>query len=221
MAPALIRDAQLDLWPKAERKVGESDWSKAVHVRLEHARPRPADPVFFLLYPAPDAAEPISQLARHLWRELRLPLRPPAAERLHASLVHLCPFEGLRNGALDAIADVLANLGMPRFVAQFDHVMNFGRASGRLVLCGQEGVTGIHLLQSELGASMRKIGFSDAQPAHTPHITLNYGQCRLPPQMIEEISWPVEEVTLVCSLRGRRRHVRLASWQLRAGPAPN
>jgi 2'-5' RNA ligase len=77
------------------------------------------------------------------------------------------------------------------------------------------------MLQSELATRMRDIGFRDSEPAHTPHVTLNYGQCRLALQMIEEISWPVEEVTLVCSLRGRRRHIRLASWPLRANTVPD
>jgi len=76
-------------------------------------------------------------------------------------------------------------------------------------------IVGAAMLQDELVAALRKMGFARRKEVFTPHKTLLYDARHLDEQAVEEASWTVREFTLVCSLRGRHRHVTLARWQLR------
>jgi RNA 2',3'-cyclic 3'-phosphodiesterase len=196
----------------------DGGWRAHADPRFELAerQPRASDPVFFLLYPPANTAKQIRQLALLLGKKHGLQGQPPAAERLHISLLGLGPYGRLTRGAVAAIHEAAASITMPPFAVAFDYAMNFGRAQGPLVLCGSEGVAGITMLRRELLTAMSKIGFRGSR-SFEPHVTLLYQDCKVPEQAVKEIRWTVCEHTLVCSLRSRHRHVELGRWPLRGG----
>jgi RNA 2',3'-cyclic 3'-phosphodiesterase len=177
--------------------------------------PDPDDPVFFLLYPSDDAARRMAALGTRLRHRQQLLGEPAATDRLHVSLYFVCRFGRLTDRVFTAIRQAAADVKMPPFLAEFDRVLNFGREAGHLVLCGDEGVTGIGMLRDELVAAAVRVGFPCDTRAHTPHVTLNYGKCRVPEHAVPAIRWTVDELVLVCSLRGRQRHRVLGRWRLR------
>jgi len=176
--------------------------------------PRPNDPVFLVLYPTERAARLMVGLARHFRKTYDLPFWRTARERVHVTLDLLCYYGQLTDEWLAAIGEALTDLRMPPFLAGFDLVRIFGREKGKLVLCGGEGVTGITMLRDEIVEATRAITYVPYRCDFTPHITLNYKDCSVPTQLIDEIRWPVREVVLVCSLHGRGCHRVLRRWQL-------
>lgn len=175
--------------------------------------PRPEDPIYLMLYPSVAAAAQMTALGR----QLRLPGRPIDAKRLHVTLHSLCHFARLTNGLLAKIANALSALIMPPFLIGFDRLMNFGRESGPLVLCGSDdSVAGVMMLRDEIASALAPIGLCQRQPSFTPHVTLNYANWFVRERQIEQICWPVRELALVCSRQGQSRHVLIRRWALRA-----
>jgi 2'-5' RNA ligase len=178
--------------------------------------PRPSDPVFFMLRPTPDAAEQISRLAWRSRAEYRLKGKPLDEHRLHVSLHGVGAYGQLSRNAFAAIDCIASALTMPPFLVGFDRLLTFGITGNRpLVLCGDDGVAGVTMLQSELAASLRKVGFAAGKRDYTPHVTLLYDRKSIDRQFVEEIRWRVDEIVLACSLHGRSRHIPLARWNLR------
>jgi 2'-5' RNA ligase len=178
--------------------------------------PRPSDPMIFLLYPSGLAARRMTQLASRLGYRYDLPGQPTDTNRIHVTLGLLCRFGRLTAGTLADIDKAVSGLAMPPFLVRLDLAKNFGREKGALVLCGDEGVTGITMLREELATAMRIIGFRKWSTRYEPHATLNYGRCAVPEQTVDAIEWSVKELVLVCSMQGRRRHQVLGRWSLRA-----
>lgn len=181
---------------------------------------RPSDPLFLMLRPERAAARQISRVAWHIHDKYQLTQEPLAEDRFHVSLLGFGACGALSPRDLAAIDDVASALTMPRFLAGFDWLMKFGKHSNQpLALCGSEiGVGGIIMLRDELGTSLARRGFPLKRRDCTPHISLLYGDAHVEEQPIEEIRWTVSEVLLVCSQVGRRRHVVLEQWALRAPP---
>ncbi len=113
-----------------------------------------------------------------------------------------------------AIGAACTKVTQPAFLAGFDCVTSFNIGTTRaLALCGGEGVDGVRALHAELGDALRDIGVSPVRRQIEPHVTLLYDS-REVREPIPEIRWTVSEFRLVCSLRGRRRHLPLARWRL-------
>ena len=176
--------------------------------------PRPSDPVFLLLYPSKDAARQMVGLASRLGDRYSLRHQPTEQDRLHSTQYFVDCFENVTPGRFAEIDQVVSRLTMPPFVACYDRAMKFGKTKGNLVLCGDEGITGVRMLHDELATAMRMIGFRYWERNFTPHITLNYGECAVPAQPVEGISWIVDELFLVCSAYGRSKHLVLGRWRL-------
>jgi 2'-5' RNA ligase len=172
--------------------------------------------VFFVLYPPPDAAAQMARLALSSREKYRLTGEPTGLERLHVSLQGLCSFGRLTPATFAEICEAVGGIAMPSFVASFNCAKSFGRETGPLVLCGDEGVTGFMMLRTEVATALRKIGFRTGSARYEPHVTLFYEPCAIPEHAVEEIRWTVRELVLACSLRGQHRHVALARWSLRA-----
>ncbi len=75
-------------------------------------------------------------------------------------------------------------------------------------------------LHRALGHEMARAGLNrwiDRQ--FTPHMTLSYDRHIVEERAIETVRWPVEELVLIYSLRGRgpgrNEHIQLARWPLR------
>jgi RNA 2',3'-cyclic 3'-phosphodiesterase len=158
----------------------------------------------------------MSALALRLGHRYDLWHRVTERARLHATLCFIGPFGSLTETQFAEIGHAVSSLAMPPFIAEFDRVMIFGQPTGKLVLCGDDGVTGIGMLHHELAVAMRMIGFRHWERKFTPHVTLNYGDCIVPEQQVREIRWHVTDVSLVCSAYGRGKHFVLHTWPLKA-----
>ena len=186
--------------------------------RSIHARNlmRPANPVFFALYPDLDTARHLGRLAWHLRSEHKLSGRPRANCCFHITLHGVGDYAILPRDAIAAIGEAVSAVTIPPFAVAFDRVMSFGRGPKRpLVLVGDFGVAGLLLLQHELVAALRKIGFAPRkEQPYNPHVTLLYDESAIANRSVEEIRWTVREFVLVRSLYGQGRHLALARWSL-------
>jgi 2'-5' RNA ligase len=177
---------------------------------------RSANPVFFALYPDADTARRLARLAWHLRGEHKLRGRPRANCCFHITLHGVGDYAKLPRDAVSAIGEVVSAVTIPPFAVAFDRVMSFGRGPKRpLVLVGDFGVAGLLLLQHELVAALRKIGFARRKErSYNPHVTLLYDESAIANRSVEEIRWTVREFVLVRSLYGQGRHLPLARWPL-------
>jgi 2'-5' RNA ligase len=186
------------------------------HPRYAGNLPRQPDPVFFALYPDRDTARRLGGLARYLCGKHELKDRPRPDRCFHVSLHRVGDYAELRRDVVAVIGEAVSAFTMPPFPVAFDRVTNFGRGYKRaLALVGDEGVSGLLMLQHELVTALRRIGFArrKALPYH-PHVTLVYHKGEIADQAVEEIRWTVREFVLVRSLYGQGRHVPLARWPL-------
>jgi 2'-5' RNA ligase len=105
---------------------------------------------------------------------------------------------------------------MPPFLVAFDRAMSFDSGEkNALVLRGDEGLSGLMMLQHDLVTALQEAGVVRRKGLQfTPHITLLYDKCRVREQAVEEIRWTVREIVLVQSLYGQSRHIPLARWPL-------
>jgi RNA 2',3'-cyclic 3'-phosphodiesterase len=177
--------------------------------------PRPSDRLSFLIYPSAVAARQMVGLASCLGDQHDLHHRPTEEERLHTTLYSVGCFAQMTKRRFAEIDEAVSNLAMPPFIASYDRVGIFGKAKGKLVLRGDEGVIGVAMLHDELATAMRMIGFRHWERNFTPHVTLNYGECAVIEQQVEEIRWVVSELSLVCSAYGRSKHLVLGQWRLK------
>lgn len=176
--------------------------------------PRASDPVFLALYPPPDVGAQIRSLAWDLRRRYGLRDHPVGRDRLHVSLHGICTYAEATPGMLMAIGAVCGGVLQPAFRVAFDRVESYlGRGKRALVLRGGEGVDGIRMLHAELGVALKGAGIAPTRRQIDPHVTLIYDPDEVT-EPIPEIGWTVSEFKLVCSLRGRGRHVPLARWRL-------
>jgi 2'-5' RNA ligase len=181
--------------------------------------PLPTDPVFLMLRPDEVAARCGSRLAWRLRDQNGMVGEPLEEDRLHVSLCSLPPFGHLTPGIRAKIGDLVMGLTMPPFRAGFRWVESFRREHRKRPLVlrgGDETLIGAMMLQEELTASLSKIYPVRPRKAFTPHMTLLYDWIGLSERVVEEICWTVREVVLVCSLRGRHRHITLGRWPLLA-----
>src|SRR5258708_14430169 len=194
MSPTPNTDPTLGSPPKLS-------WSESVLARLMRVNARLTDPIYLMIYPPLDVAWQMRQLGLDSCRKFNLTRDPHAANRLHVTLFFPCVCGELTCENLDAIADVLANLSMPRFALGVERLMNCRGEEQKLVLAGGEGVDGAIMLRNELVPEMHWIGFRDKQRNCNPHVTLDYQHCHIQEEAIEIIRWTVKEIFLVCSLQ--------------------
>ena len=214
MPPTLIADAagaspQLAFW--------RDNFVAAPTGPRDDAAPNPTDPVFLALYPPPAVAARIRSLAWDLRREHRLRGWPLERDCLHVSLHGICCHGDLTPAGLMAIGAACASVALPPFPVGFGHAASFALNGNRaLALRGTEGIEGIRTLHAGLGDALRRIGLTTVRRQTEPHVTLLY-DARAIDEPVQEIRWTVSEFALVCSLRGRRRHLPLARWRLPEG----
>ena len=181
-------------------------------------RPKPADRLFFAVFPDDPAAACIAQLTRRLQGAHGLTGKPLPAARLHVTLHWLGDYPTLREAPIALARDVASSIAVPAFDVRFDRALSFrGRAAVRpLVLCGGSGVAALAAFQRVLDTAMTQAGLGGgARRPFTPHVTLLYDDRAVPEHAVEAIGWTVRGFALVHSLVGESRHVRLSSWPLR------
>jgi 2'-5' RNA ligase len=182
------------------------------------APPALTDGLFFAVIPDTQTATGIAKLARQLCDDAHSRSKPLAANRLHVTLHHLGNFSGgLPQAQIDAAMKAAAVVSMHPFSIDFDSATRFAKKPrpGPLVLCGSEGIVGLHALHDALGSALDQAGFEGREAApFTPHVTLAYGLPWSEPRAIEAVSWNVREFVLLHSLLGRTRHLPLGRWAL-------
>lgn len=161
------------------------------------------DRLFFAAFPDPNTAQAIADLARRLRLGHELSGRPQAADRLHVTLRTIYEGDGMSDAAVATAKALAARVTMPPFRVAFDRALSF--ANGAFVLCGDEGVAGLDLLQQR---------FDVAESRYEPHITLLRDSHRIPEHPIQPVAWTVREFVLVHSLVGQTRHIHLHRWAL-------
>lgn len=181
---------------------------------------RPTDRLFFAVFPAPDAAGRIAQLAQTLRDNHGLQGHALKTERFHITLHHVGDHVGLPNDVVRAACQALDTVTLPPFEVSFDRVASFsGNPSKRpFVLRGDDAqLAALNACQQALGVAMKRAGLGRWVDARfTPHVTLLYDTRLMPEQAVEPVSWRADRIVLVHSLLGQTRHVPLHTWMLRA-----
>jgi 2'-5' RNA ligase len=185
---------------------------------------KPTDRLFLALFPPPETALQIAELASQIRSAHALRGRPLEAARFHITLNHLGDYVGLPpdvvRQARAAVAEAAA-LTQP-FAVAFNRAESFASMPRNrpLVLRGDdEGLSALMAFHKVLGTALKKANLGQwAKPGYTPHVTLLYDDSLLGATPVPPVTWTAGEIVLVQSLLGETRHVHLARWPL-SGPA--
>ena len=180
------------------------------------AKPQ-TDRLFFAVYPDPQTAQRIVELAQSVRAAHGLHGNPLRVDRVHVTLHHLGDHAGLPEHLVASASEVAASMAIQPFDVSFDCVASFpGRARKRpCVLRGGNADANAPLLafQSELGERLRAAGLGrHVERRFTPHLTLLYDERVVAPEPVAPIGWTVHELALVHSLIGRGQHRVLGRW---------
>ena len=174
--------------------------------------------LFFAVFPDPQTASRIGQLAQDLRRRHRLKGRPLDSVRFHCSLYGFGNAGCVSDVFIAKAQEAASLVQVSPFRVSFNCAMSFSdRANDHpLVLVGDDGVVGMARLRSSLWDALRKVGLRPRKnSSFTPHVTLLYDARHVDEQFIEPIGWTVSEFILVLSLIGRTKHIPIQRWQLR------
>jgi 2'-5' RNA ligase len=175
------------------------------------------DRLFFAIFPDPEAAARIAQLADQLCAENDVDGRPLTAGQLHVTLDFLGNYAGLPQDIIAMASAAAATVAMPRFEVAFDRAASFpgNRRSQPLVLLGNDGVVALTALQRTLRQALDAAGLPAASKSgYKPHVTVLYGKRGLAEQPIEAVGWTAREFALVHSRIGLRQYTTLGRWSL-------
>lgn len=176
----------------------------------------PTERLFFAALPDDAAAAKIHEMAQSLRHAHGLSGKPLLQERLHVTLHHLGDYAGLPPSLLTRARAAAQRLSLPTFDVHFDRAGSFGghRRQRPFVLRGEGGVSGMRLLQGELGRCMAAEGMSGDRQ-FTPHVTLLYDDDSVAVQPVESVGWQVREFVLIRSFLGQTRYQEEGRWSLR------
>lgn len=139
-------------------------------------------------------------------------------DRLHITLIHVGDYAGsIRADVAATVSEVIAETERPSFVVSFDRVGSFGGAPGKHphVLLGDAGLESLKAYRRDLwDAIHRRLKKTLSNPQFNPHVTLMYGDARLPERAVAPISWRATEVELIHSEVGRSTYHTLGRWPL-------
>ncbi|MBO9709931.1 MAG: 2'-5' RNA ligase family protein [Caulobacter sp.] len=177
----------------------------------------PTDRLFFALFPDAAAAEAVARRASGLRERHALRGRPLLTDRFHVTLNHLGDHAGLRRDIVEAATEAARTVQFPAFEVTFDRVESFkGRSGSRpLVLRGDQGLRDLLSFQRELGVALARAGLGRwVERQFTPHVTLLYDDAMIEGEVVEPLTWTVDEFVLVHSLLSQTRHIHLDRWKL-------
>jgi RNA 2',3'-cyclic 3'-phosphodiesterase len=171
--------------------------------------------LFFALFPPPETAARIAELAQQLQRVHRLKGTATAPERLHCTLRTVDLRERDLTAVLHRAQDAGGRMRAAPFAVAFNCTSSFGTTAPHLVLVGDRSLSELHAFRTMLGSAMFHAGL-EGRAAHsfTPHITLLYGTDRVVPDYpVRPIGWRADAFELILSVHGAgHRHV--ARWPL-------
>lgn len=139
-------------------------------------------------------------------------------DRLHVTLIHVGDYRGALPGSV--VADILTTAGSlseTAFDVAFDRAGSFAGAPGKhpFVLLGGEGVAALSAFRDRLFKALLRAGIRTlSREAFTPHVTLAYGDRRLPERAIDPIHWRATGFVLIHSEVGRSTYHTLGRWPL-------
>lgn len=145
-------------------------------------------------------------------RRLALGLELPPSPRLHVSLVGLgSGSQRPPRGFIERLSQAAAQVRMPAFVIEMNTLSTFG--AGAVVLRGEDGVIGIHMLVDAICAALAVEGLG-GKPAAEPHLTIARSKRFVPERRIEPVRWTARQLVLIDSHQGAGRHEILGAWPL-------
>jgi 2'-5' RNA ligase len=185
---------------------------------------KPQGPVklFFSIFPDPQTAARIGQLARHLRREYGFKGQPLPTPRLHCTLCDVDDRKAAWHSIVVKAQEAATNATSPPFRVSLNGVMSFAskKAHYPLVLVGDDGIVGLTRLYSSLYTAMRRVGLRRRESSDfTPHVTMLYDSQCIGEQAVEPICWTVNEIVLVLSYVGKTKYQSLGRWQLCSDPS--
>ena len=170
------------------------------------------DRLFLGIAPDRTTAENLNVLAHRLAIGHELRGRPISARRLHVTVHDIGDGVGLDAGIVDLAKRAAADVGIPAFRVEFNAVQSF--RNGAFVLRGDEGISGLEMLQRQVGRLMEEAGLGKAFQNYTPHVTLLRDTHLVPDHPVTPVGWWVREFVLVHSLLGQSRYEFLARFPL-------
>lgn len=139
-------------------------------------------------------------------------------DRLHVTLIHVGDYAGsLPQSVVGDIRTAVDGLSEPAFDVTFDRAASFAGAPGRhpYILLGGEGLEAVRAFRDRLFRALLRAGVRTlSREAFNPHVTLTYGDRRLPERAVDPVGWRPAEVLLIHSEVGRSTYHTLGRWPL-------
>jgi ribonuclease VapC len=175
--------------------------------------------LFLGLMLTPDAAQAGVRVFEEARGEYGLKGSPIRPDRMHVTLIHVGDYLGsLPQGVIADVTKAAGGLSEASFDVVLDRVASFAGAPGRhpYVLLGEEGVEALKAFRDRLFRALLRAGVRTlSREAFNPHVTLTYGDLRLPERRIAPIRWRPTEFLLIHSEVGRSTYHTLGRWSLR------
>lgn len=182
------------------------------------AAPTQTERLFFGLMLEPAAARATSKVLDIARAEHGLKGSSIRRDRLHVTLIHVGDYLGsLPPSVTGDVMKVADGLSDTAFDVAFDRAISFIGAPGKhpYVLLGDEGVDAMKAFRDRLFKALLRAGVRTlSREAFTPHITLAYGDQRLPERDIDPVRWRATEFVLIHSEVGRSTYHTLGRWPL-------
>jgi 2'-5' RNA ligase len=175
------------------------------------------DALFFALIPDVSAASRMIEIGREQRFKHGLTGKLPAPEQLHLPLAGVAVQAGLPSGLVDLTMQAAAAILMPSFDIVLDRARSLGSLRRRLVLCGDEGVSGAVVMQLAVQIATHALGIDADWRRHVPRVTVLEGWRGNVDEAIEPVRWTATEFVLLHRLRERREPVVLGRWPLGKG----
>lgn len=136
---------------------------------------------------------------------------PVTDEHLHLTTWLFPDSQNIAADQAERAKAAIAALPLVRFRVALDRMVGSG---SHVVMLPSEPLAGFVAFQGRLDAALRAAGLS-AGPGwrFNPHVTLLYGR-HAADEWITPISWEVEQIFLLDSVVGERRHDVIACWPL-------
>lgn len=165
-----------------------------------------------------DAAEAAVEAARESRAAHGLGGKAIEAGRLHVTLIHVGDYANrLPPSVVADMKAVLDGLSASAFDIAFDRAGSFAGAPGKHphVLLGEAGLDAVRAYRDALWRALTLAGVKMlSRREFNPHVTLMYGDARVPDRPVGPVGWRVGEVELVHSEYGRTNYITLGRWPL-------
>ena len=173
--------------------------------------------VFFAFTPGSARAGAIVDTGRRVLRELGASGTLVEADRLHVSLYEIAHYvDVFPREDVAAAMRAADRLRLFAFDAVFDQIAKFGAGRTAFVFNAGRGepLRALHDGRNALGRALADVGRRTTNAKTTPHMTFAYGTQEIAETPIEPLRWRAENLVLIDSHVGGRRHEILGCWPL-------